>query len=457
MKRMRILSLVFAVFMILNVLSGCASEKKQQSVPAAPAASTAKPADAAPTLPTGPVNMRMSWWGGESRHKATLAVFEEYSKKFPNVKIEGEYSGTTGPYLTKLLTQLAGNTAPDVIQVDYKWVKDLTEQKDNFVNYNDVLKRFDTSQIDMKLSEQYCSNKGFLLGLPIGLNAFGLMYNPAVFQKNGITPIKEPTWDDIVDMGTKLHQADSKKYLLIPQIGHYYYMFKSMTMQRTGKNLMNDADKSILFSRDDAVFFFTYIKKLFDTGTIPPVEETLVYGTSFVDQIPSWHDQNYAMATTGASVLAAMVKATKFPVEMARFPVMKNPVNPGVFTPVSMMFAINAKSKFKDQAIDFVNWYINDEKAIMIMKDERGVPVNGKARKMLQDAKLIMPEVTKCIELASTAAGKPESALDTNPELLAVFDNYWQSVGYKKMTPEQAADGYISDLKKSLEAMKAKK
>jgi oligogalacturonide transport system substrate-binding protein len=405
---------------------------------------------------TGPIKMRFSWWGGDSRHKATLEVLDEYSKKNPRVTIEGEYSGSTGPYLTKLLTQLAGNTAPDIIQTDYKWVRDFTEQKDRFVNYRDVLNKFDTSQIDMNIAEQYCSYKGFLLGLPIGLNAFGLIYNPAVFAKYGIEAIERPTWDDIVDMGVKLHKQDASKYLLIPQIGHYYYMFKSMMMQRNGKNLMDDADYSILFSRDDAVFFFNYVKKLFDTATIPPVEETLVYGTSFIDQIPAWHQQSYAMATTGASLLAVMVNATKFPVGIARFPVMKNPVNPGVFTPVSMMFAINARSKYRDQAIDFVNWYINDDKAIMIMKDSRGVPVNARARKMLQDAKVILPEVTKCVDLAATASANPESVLDTRNELLAIFDKYWQSIGYKKMTPEQAADSYRTELKKALDELKAK-
>jgi oligogalacturonide transport system substrate-binding protein len=435
---------------ILLLLTGLASAGGKQEA--------ARPESVKPEVAkvVEPVTMRFSWWGGDSRHKATLEAFAEYSKKYPNVKLEGEYSGSTGPYLTKLLTQLAGNTAPDIIQIDYKWVKDFTEQKDRFVNYNDVISKFDTSQIDMKLAEQYCSNKGFLLGLPIGLNAFALMYNPALFDKYGIKPIKEPTWDDIVEMGTKLHQADAKKYLLIPQVGHYYYMFKTMMLQRNGKNLMSDENYSIQFPREDAVYFFAYIKKLFDTGTIPPVEETLIYGTSFVDQIPSWHQQNYAMATTGASVLAAMVTATKFPVEMARFPVMKNPVNPGVFTPVSMMFGINAKSKYRDQAIDFINWYINDDKAIMIMKDARGVPVNARARKMLQDAKLILPEVTTCIELAASASGKPESTLDTNNELLTVFDKYWQSIGYKKITPEQAADAYMADLQKALDEMKAK-
>lgn len=457
MKKSRWISSLCAAVILAGVIAGCQSAPAPQASEAPPTGTNGASDPKAATLPSGPVTLRMSWWGGESRHKATLAVFDEYKKKFPNVTIEAEYSGSTGPYLTKLLTQLAGSTAPDIIQLDYKWLKDMVEQKGNFINYKDYLDRFDTSNIDMKLAEQYTTYNDFMLGLPVGLNAYAMVYNPAVFEQHNLTPIEQPTWDDLLELGAKLHSADSSKYLIIPMINHNYLMFKMMMMQKTGKNIINDQDYSIQITREDALEFFNWMDKAFETGTLPPVQETSVYGSSYIDQIPGWHDGRYAMATAGASNTGTTVKSTKFPIAVNRFPVMKDPVNPGIFTPVSMMFGINAKSKNIDQAIDFVNWYLNDENAIMIMKDERGVPVNKKARQMLQDVKAVLPEVTKIIETASTSAGNPESAMDTNPELQAIFDNYWQMMGFKKITPEQAVDGYLTELKKALDAMKAKK
>ena len=39
----------------------------------------------------------------------------------PHVKIEGEYGGFDG-YLEKLTTQLAGRTAPDIMQIDIAYL-----------------------------------------------------------------------------------------------------------------------------------------------------------------------------------------------------------------------------------------------------------------------------------------------------------------------------------------------
>lgn len=39
------------------------------------------------------VTMRVSRWGGDSRHKATLAAVDAYAKANPGVTIEAEYGG----------------------------------------------------------------------------------------------------------------------------------------------------------------------------------------------------------------------------------------------------------------------------------------------------------------------------------------------------------------------------
>ena len=63
------------------------------------------------------VTLRFSWWGGDERHAATIAVIEQYEAAHPNVTIEPEYGSSDG-YNDKLATQLSGGTAPDIIQID---------------------------------------------------------------------------------------------------------------------------------------------------------------------------------------------------------------------------------------------------------------------------------------------------------------------------------------------------
>lgn len=51
------------------------------------------------------ITLRFSWWGGDSRHEATLKAIETYENAHPGIKIEPEYSSFSG-YYEKLVTQL---------------------------------------------------------------------------------------------------------------------------------------------------------------------------------------------------------------------------------------------------------------------------------------------------------------------------------------------------------------
>ena len=59
------------------------------------------------------ITLRFSWWGGDDRHEATLAVIDAYEKEHPNITIEAEYSSYDG-YAEKKTTEFASGTAPDI-------------------------------------------------------------------------------------------------------------------------------------------------------------------------------------------------------------------------------------------------------------------------------------------------------------------------------------------------------
>ena len=130
--------------------------------------------------------LRMAWWGGDSRHTATIEAIEAYQKLHPNVTIEPEYVGNTTSYLTKLYAALAADTAPDIVQIDYKWLKDFTDQKQNFVNLFDYADALPLDEIDSTILNTYCVKDGFMLGVPIGLNALCINTNIAALESLGV-------------------------------------------------------------------------------------------------------------------------------------------------------------------------------------------------------------------------------------------------------------------------------
>ncbi|HVK36177.1 MAG TPA: extracellular solute-binding protein, partial [Microlunatus sp.] len=65
----------------------------------------------------GTADLAFTWWGNDVRNKNTSAAIEAYTKANPGVKIAPQ-PGEWSSYWDKLATQVAGNTAPDVIQMD---------------------------------------------------------------------------------------------------------------------------------------------------------------------------------------------------------------------------------------------------------------------------------------------------------------------------------------------------
>ena len=63
------------------------------------------------------ITLRISWWGGQTRHQAILSAIDAYEQAHPGVSIECEY-GQFAPYYQRLVTQLRSDSAPDIMAID---------------------------------------------------------------------------------------------------------------------------------------------------------------------------------------------------------------------------------------------------------------------------------------------------------------------------------------------------
>lgn len=401
------------------------------------------------------VQLRFSWWGNDSRHKATLKAIELYTKKNPNVKIMAEYGGFD-TYYQKLLTQLAGETAADVIQIDYKWVDDLASQGRLFVDMSKMSKKIDMNGFDMKFVKDHCASGSYILGLPLGISVFGLIGNTELLKQAGITIDNDTDWDKLIEAGVKMQKYDKNKHLLFMKNIHYYYLVKTMLKQKTGKDFISDK-YTMTFSRKDLVDTLSYIKKMVDLGVVPPFEESVLFENGGPDQNTNWLAGKYGFCADQAGKLAGIINASKFELSVARFPVPKNPKNPGLTTSPSQIISINSKSTHIDEAAKFVNWLLNDPEAVMTLKDTRGLPAVDQSRRTLLKEKLIEPQIVKMVELTLPFSGGAENAVSLNQEIESIVEEFIQQVGFKRLTPEKAADAMIKEMSSKLKEFKASK
>ena len=170
--------------------------------------------------------------------------------------------------------------------------------------------------------------------------------------------------------------------------------------------------------------------------------------SSFPEQVPGWIEGRYGMSFSMASTASATINDSPFELGTLYSPVLEGAKNSAWPTTASMMYALSANSENLQEAAKFINYLINDEDAIRITKDTRGIPSNRKAAEMLLEAgslSTLMLEInSKSAELGTNIENGP--SLDT--ELDAINEEFVQSVAYMQMTPEEAAMEYIREIER---------
>ena len=75
----------------------------------------------------GSAQLRMAWWGNQTRTDLTGQVIDAYQQGTPGVTVAGE-PAEWASYWDRLATQTAGSNAPDVIQMDLKYLRQYADR-----------------------------------------------------------------------------------------------------------------------------------------------------------------------------------------------------------------------------------------------------------------------------------------------------------------------------------------
>ncbi|MEF3302587.1 ABC transporter substrate-binding protein [Paenibacillus sp. GYB003] len=380
-----------------------------------------------------PVKLRIAWWGGQARHDYTLKVIDMYQQKYPNVKIETEYA-SFDDYWKKLAPQAAANQLPDIIQMDITYLSQYggRGQLEDLKPYTQK-GTFDASSVGANtLASGELGGKLYMI--PLGVNALGATVDPEMLKKAGAAmPAKTWTWDDMEALGAKL-KANGKlmmDYLRYDVFFPYYL--------RTVGQKMYSADGTSLGYADDKPFvdYFKRYQKWYDAGYMlsldklaqkksTPEDDEMVLGNSFGSF--AWSNQ-----------YVAWTAAAKRPTEL--IPVPGPNADKGLFLKPSMGFSVTKSSKQKEEAVKFINFFVNDLEANKLIKGERGVPISSKVKEGLKP--FLSPEETKVFDYVAWAETNSSPIDPPNPagavEVEKLLKDLSEQILYKKISVEDAA------------------
>lgn len=389
------------------------------------------------------VTLRFMWWGGDTRHEATLAVIDKFMEAHPNVTIEAEFGGSDG-YLEKLSTQLYSGTAPDLMQVGLGWMPDLTSKGDFFVNYNDYPDQIDVSGFESAYLEKTGVYDGKLLGLPTGVASNVILVNTTVADSLGLDLETPLTWDRLIELGQQVAAANPDIYLIdadVPTI--LTQVLRPRIMQLTGSPLINDDENAISCTRDQLIEVLDMIKAMYDNHVYQPAEESAAFMNA-LNTNPKWINSEFVMAYCVSSTINPLVTACpEGTFDVVQEPLPDDRVNDGYSASAPQVMCISKTSEHIDLCLEFFDYFFNSDEAAAILKDVRSVPPVESAREVCVAQGLIDPIVEKSVSLALTLNGVDESGLTTSAEVEAILLDTIENVAYGTRDTADIADETI--------------
>jgi multiple sugar transport system substrate-binding protein len=399
-----------------------------------------------PALAQDQSRFRVYWWGTKERADRTLAAVALYQQKNPGVRIDGE-SLSWADYWPRLATQAAGRNAPDLIQMDYRYVSEyarrnalapLDEYLGNIVNVSG----FEKESIDS------CRVDGKLYGINLGNNSNALIYDKAAYAKAGV-PEPEPgtTWDQFLERAAEITRAHNGDYYGVSDGSLEEITYENWLRQR-GKALFTN-DGKLAFDENDAGDWFAMWAKARETKACPPANIQAMdknnIETSLLTQKRSASVFNHSNQFVGYQVI------NQSPLGIAMYPQGAGP-NPGHYLKPSMMWSIYARSKAKEEALKFANFTVTDPEAAKVIGTERGVPASVEVQKVVADSLDEMGRtVVEFIRMVSDRLGPlPPAPPKGGGEIQTLLRRIGEQVGFGRLTPAEGGKQYVSDAKSIL-------
>lgn len=387
------------------------------------------------------VDLRMSWWGGNGRHQVTLKAVEEFQKQHPNIKVKSEYTGWDG-HLSRLTTQIAGGTEPDVMQTNWNWLPIFSKTGTGFYDLNTVKGDLDLTQFDPK-ELQSTTVDGKLNGIPISVTARVFYFNDETWKKAGIAYPK--TWEELMAAGKTFDSKLGKQYFpVVLEHQDTLALLRSYMVQKYNIPEIDTTKKQFGYSKEQWVEFFGMYKKLIDSHVMPDTKYYASFGKSNMYEMKPWIEGEWAGTYMWNSTINKYSDNLKPPakLELGSYPMLPGATDAGLFFKPAQMFSISKTTKHPKEAAMLINFLLNEKAGVEALGLERGVPLSKAAVTQLTTDGVIKdndPSVAG-LKLAQSLPNKlATSPYFDDPQIVSLFGTSLQYIDYGQKTVEETA------------------
>ena len=335
----------------------------------------------------GQVELKFSWWGGDSRHEATEKAIQAFMAKYPNITVTAEYGAWSGWEEKQALNIMGGNAA-DVMQINWNWIESYSGNGKNFANLEDYKDVLDLTQFPAE-SLELCKADGKLMAVPVALTGRLFYWNKTTFDEVGVAiPTDEAS---LFAAGEAFKAFDEDYYPLA--MGEYDRMIFLVYYLESiyGKPWVQDGQ--LQYTAEEIAAGMEFMNKLEDGHVIPTLAVLNGDMADSIDKNAKWIDGKYAgileWDSSASKFEQAVKESTNKPgQEFVIGDFIKFGDYDGGFTKISMGLAVAASSAHPKEAAMLINFLLNDPEGVEICSTERGIPCSAAAVKVLDEKDL---------------------------------------------------------------------
>jgi len=378
--------------------------------------------------------IRWAYWGGEARIKRSQQAIDLYMAANPGFAVNPEPSGGTGDHFTKVDTQIAGGSGPDIVQMggnigDYV-KRGVLLPLDKYAG-----KALDAKAIDPSAIESGTID-GKLYGVSTGVTMPCLVYNKSLLERSG-APLPK----------VSMTYAEFRAYLasIKPKLPSGVYPMQDIGAlssnstpfgywtRYNGTPLYDNVKNTTAVTAAAAQKYLELFADYRKNGLVPPADVAAGFAETNADT-SALIAGKVAIGFLWTNQLAGYQGASKDELGLIEFP--GAAATKALWQAPSQFYTVNKDSKNPEAAVRFINFLVNSPDAAKVLGNDRGASASSKARAAglsdVNDQKVI-----EYLKVSGPHTSKETPHLPNDTELNSTLFLIYQKVAFGQISPAE--------------------
>lgn len=397
-----------------------------------------------------PCTLRVSWWGGDDRHAAMQKAIALWDERYPDISIQPEYGGWEG-WTEKVNLQFTGDTAPDMLQINYDWLLHLSPDGEGFLDLSRLDDVVDFTQFSDSLLS-YGTVEGHVNAIPVSITGRTLFFQQNVFAQKGLQ--YPNTWEELLALGERFGEG-SPLDLDIDTGFTAWYLCVVYMQQKLGKEFLL-ADGTLGFTEEEIAEGLRFYQSLEQAGVIRSMQERAdEIGTAALYQSPAFLSGDIGgVLEWGSSVSKYESVLENDSLALGALLTSADAVCSGWMVKPSLLYAVNARSAHPKEAATFLNFLLSDPDCALLLGTTRGIPCSQSAFNALQDHGMLGDLAYRSTQQILNADPYIISPYLENEALKVHYNRAIEQVSYGVATPEEAAKEMMQGIQTAVQRIR---